>query len=306
VPRRGSQSLVLAAILFGAVRSASAQDLEPRAYIALPVDATFLIAGGGRSSGGVLLDPSLPVENAQATLGIINVGVGHSFDLFGRMALLVAGLPGARAVVTGDVRESAQRASRVGLADSRVKLSVNLLGGAAKRARELATAPRAAVLGVSLTTGIPTGQYDRTKLVNLGSHRWSFKPEIGLTVPIGPRWRLEGYAGVWMFTPNNAYYPGSVRQTQDHVVAVQTHATYSIRPQLWVAADATWYRGGTTTVGAERKDNLQSASRIGAAISVPIGRRQSLKAAYSTGATTRFGADFNTLAVAWQMTWVKP
>jgi hypothetical protein len=59
-----------------------------------------------------------------------------------------------------------------------------------------------------------------------------------------------------------------------------------------------------TGSGGVRKVDLQRNSRIGATVSVPIGARQSLKGHYSTGATTRIGGDFNTVGVAWQMTWI--
>ena len=76
-----------------------------------------------------------------------------------------------------------------------------------------------------------------------------------------------------------------------------------MRPRLWTAFDATWYSGGTTSVDGVEKGDLKRNSRIGATLSVPLPRRQSLKVAASTGATTRIGADFKTIGVAWQLTW---
>ena len=37
----------------------------------------------------------------------------------------------------------------------------------------------------SLTVNAPTGQYDGTKLINVGTNRWAFKPEVGLSHPVG-------------------------------------------------------------------------------------------------------------------------
>jgi hypothetical protein len=34
------------------------------------------------------------------------------------------------------------------------------------------------------------GQYDDTKLLNLGNNRWSFRPELGISKAWGP-WTLE-------------------------------------------------------------------------------------------------------------------
>ena len=78
------------------------------------------------------------------------------------------------------------------------------------------------LLGVSLKVVAPTGQYDPTKLINLGANRWAFKPELGLSRRWG-HWVLDAYGGVWLFTENpeffsrNEYFPGVQAQTQDPV-----------------------------------------------------------------------------------------
>lgn len=253
----------------------------------------------------MLTDPALPVENVHATLGSLAAGVGRTFDLFGRTALFVAIVPFARAHATGQIQEETREASRTGPADARLKLSVNLLGGKARRAREFAAAKRTTIVGVSLMAVIPTGQHMPTKLVNLGSNRWSFKPEVGVSVPVR-RWTLDGYAGVWLFGKNDAFYPdGLSTLEQDPVTSVQGHVSYTIRPRLWAAFDATWYSGGTTAVNGVSKADLQRNSRIGATFSAPLGKRQSVKFSYSTGATTRIGGDFDTFGIAWQLAWLR-
>jgi len=42
------------------------QELEPRTYANIPVDMNFLAVGYVHSSGNVLLDPSLPIEDLNA------------------------------------------------------------------------------------------------------------------------------------------------------------------------------------------------------------------------------------------------
>jgi len=293
-----------ATVIAMSAHTARAQDLEPRAYSASPVNTTFVVAAVGRSSGGVVTDPSLPIDDVRATLGVFTAGLGRTFDLAGRTALFVAVVPFAHAHATGSVGETTREASRDGGADTRLKLSVNLLGGKARTAREFAAAKRSAIVGVSLAVSLPTGQHLPGKLVNLGSNRWTFKPEVGVSIPVR-RWTLDGYVGVAFFTANAEFYPGLSRLEQDPVTAVQGHASYAIRPRLWAAFDATWYSGGTTSVDGVSKANLQRNSRVGATLSLPLASRQSLKIAYSTGATTRIGGDFDTIAFAWQMMWLR-
>jgi hypothetical protein len=280
-----------------------AQDLEPRAYAASPVGVNFVVLSAARSSGGVLVDPSLPVEDVEATVRLYITGVGRTVNIFGRTGLVLAALPYAVAEATGNVADESRHATRSGLADPRLKLSVNLLGGRALSAREFARAARRTIVGVSLTVVPPLGQYQPTRLINLGANRWAFKPEAGVSHTIG-RWTLEGYGGVWWFTTNREFYTGQSVRTQDPVIALQTHASYTLRPRLWWAIDGTWYSGGTTTVDGVDKADLQRNSRLGATLSLPLLTQQSLKISVSSGATTRAGADFTTIAAAWQVTWL--
>jgi hypothetical protein len=202
---------------------------------------------------------------------------------------------------SGNIGEDRRAASHRGLADPRVKLSAILSGSRPMTPAEFAQRRRERIVGVSLTVAPPIGQYDETKLVNLGSNRWSLKPEIGLSLPFG-RWTVDAYAGVWVFTDNDRYYPGSSRRHQDPVVALQGHVSYALGRRAWIALNGTWYGGGKMVVnGATAADPYRNA-RLGATWAIPIGARQSFKVAYSTGAATRVGADFRTITVAWQMT----
>jgi hypothetical protein len=178
-------------------------------------------------------------------------------------------------------------------------LFVGLRGAPARTLEELADAPKRTVIGSSLTVVAPWGDYSPSQVVNVGNHRWAFKPEIGVARPLG-RFTLEGYAGVWLYTTNHAYSPGNAERRQDPVVALQTHVAYSLPKRAWVALDATWFEGGRTTVDGERKFDRQSNSRVGATLSLPIGRLRSVKLAYSTGAVTQRGNDFDTWSVTFQ------
>jgi hypothetical protein len=284
------------------LNAAGAQELEPRAYTASPVGVNFLVVAGGRSTGGVVVDPSLPVDDIEATVDSLGLGVGRTIDLFGRTAILLAVVPYAWGDVSGSVGEEARQISRSGLADPRFKLSVNLLGGRALTPSEFARAARPTIIGVSLAVAPPLGQYTGTKLINLGANRWAFKPELGVSRALG-RWTIEVYSGMVLFTTNREFYTGASVRSQSPVVALQAHVSYTLRRQLWAAFDATWYSGGTTTVNGTRKADLQRNSRVGATLSLPVGRQQSIKFSGSTGATTRIGSDFRTFGVAWQLAW---
>src|SRR6185295_6667690 len=155
-----------------------------------------------------------------------------------------------------------------------------------------------ALLGVSLTVVVPTGQYDPRRLINIGSNRWAFKPEAGLSKPYG-RWTIELVGGVWLFTDNGKFF-GGVNREQKPLVSLQSHAIYTIRRRMWAAFDASYYTGGRTVVNGVINRDKQANSRVGGTFALPITQRQSVKVAVAHGLTTRSGGDLTTIVFAWQ------
>jgi hypothetical protein len=294
-----------AIVIFALLASAApgfAQELEPRSYSAAPVGTTFLIAGIGGSEGAVLFDSSPPVDEVSAELTIATLAFGYTFDLGGRQARVLAVLPLASGHIAGEVDGHAERQPMHGMADPRIKLSVGLLGAPALEPEEFGREPRHTVVGVSLTAVPPLGAYDERRLVNLGYNRWAFKPEIGISKPLN-RWTLEGYVGAWFFTTNDDYYPGEARKSQAPILSLQGHLGYALTRRSWLALNATWFGGGHTRVDGIGSPDEQRNVRLGATISIPAGRSDSVKVVYSTGATTRRGTDFDTLTLQWQRVW---
>jgi outer membrane putative beta-barrel porin/alpha-amylase len=279
---------------------AEAQELEPRAFSPSPVGTTFVLGGFGRSAGGVLFDPALDIDNVQADLWIATVGAGRTFGLGGRQARVLAVAPIAWGSVAGHVHAQAQRQDLAGFVDPRFKLSVGLVGAPALTLAQFAPARRRTAVGAAVTVVPPWGQYSARQLVNLGYNRWAVKPEIGLSHTIS-RWTLDASAGVWLFSTNHSYFPARAVKRQDAVVALQGHASYSLPRRSWLAVNATWFAGGETRVDGVLNPDLQRNARLGATLSIPIAGQQSIKLAYSTGATTRRGSDFSTFNATWQL-----
>jgi hypothetical protein len=282
-----------------------AQDLDPRAYVRAPIKANVLITGFAFSKGGVVTDATLPITDFKASVEMITLGYVRTFSLFGMTAQAFGVLPYSWAQASALVTGQQQSITRSGFADSRIRLSVLVYGAPAATREELAKAPRKTVIGTSLTIGAPTGQFFPDKLINLGTNRWSFKPEIALSHPFGPRWLMDIYGGVWFFTNNDSFYPGTSIRTQAPLYAFQGHLSYTIKPGFWAAFDATFYAGGNSSVNGIDKNDRQENSRFGATLAMPTGKRHSIRITCSTGAIIRYGANFSTVSVAWQNLWYK-
>jgi hypothetical protein len=178
-----------------------------------------------------------------------------------------------------DVTQSVRRS---GFGDPQLRFAVNLIGGPALTPQQFRTRTPQTTLGASLTVLCPYGEYLPSKLINIGTNRWAFKPELGLSHPAG-KWSFELYAGVWFFTDNTDFFGGHVR-TQNPLASYQTHVIYNVNPRTWAAFDFTYYSGGQTTLDGERKDDRQNNTRGGLTFAVPITPHQSIKASWANGA----------------------
>ena len=192
---------------------------------------------------------------------------------------------------------------RFGLGDPRLRVAINLYGAPAMTPKEFASYRRRIIVGVSLTVAPPLGQYDPTKLINLGTNRWSLKPEVGFraTTATGSsrRWPASGSSPT---TPTSS---AGARESRIRLSPTQVHVTYRFTRAMWLAADANYYTGGPTTIGGKQNLDLQRNSRIGATFSSALDRHQAIRMSVSRGAYTTIGADFTSIAVGYNYAWAR-
>jgi hypothetical protein len=191
-----------------------AQGLAPRAYVITAVHTNAINTTWSFYDGGLNLNGTIPVTNATGTYNVSISSYYHSLNFFGRSANIVAYLPYGVGTFQGDISAQHRSVYRSGLLDSSFRFSVNLMGGPAMQPKEFAKWKQKRLLGLSLRMVAPTGQYSGKKLVNWGSNRWAFKPELGYSERWG-HWVLDGYAEVWSYTTNSAFYAGPVTKPQD-------------------------------------------------------------------------------------------
>jgi hypothetical protein len=280
----------------------SAQEMEPRAYSRAPVGSQFILFSYAHQTGDVLTDAALPISDVNIAVNAGSFAYGRTFGIAGLQANASFLASYVKGRASGIVLEDRREVSRSGLGDVRMRFSMNLVGGPALSVEKFAAYKPKALLGASVTVVMPTGQYDPRRLINIGSNRWSFKPEVGLSKPYG-RWTVEVVGGVWLFTANNEFF-GGVRRRQKPLVSLQSHVIYTIRRRMWAALNVNYYVGGQSIVNGIVNADKQANSRIGGTFSLPLTQRQSIKFALANGLTTRFGGDVTTGAVGWQYVWV--
>ncbi len=296
--------LVVSLLAIGVIMypgSAHAQSMEPRAYSNAPVGMNFLIMGYAYQHGDVLLDPSLPVTDVHAKIYSVLADYTRSLDVWGKSGKIDFIVPYAWISATGKVNEEGRSRKVSGFGDPGVRFSVNLYGAPALSLEEFRNYRQDTILGVSLMVTMPLGQYDSSRLVNIGANRWSFKPEVGISKALG-RFTLEAIGGVTFFTKNDDFFGGTTRE-QDPIYSLQGHVIYNFRSGIWVALNGTYYTGGRTIVNGVRGNDLQHNWRVGATLAIPVSVHHSVKLYANTGVQTRAGGDFDMLGIAWQYRW---
>jgi hypothetical protein len=280
---------------------AHGQSLEPRTYSPGPVGLNFLVLGVTDSEGGLSIDPALPVSDANLSVQNAVLGYARTIDLFGTSGKIDAVLPYGR--LSGSAVYQGERIERKvdGFGDPLLRLSALLHGAPALSPAEFKHYRQHLVVGTSVQVSVPVGQYDGTRVLNLGANRWFVKPEVGVSQLFG-RWSVELTGAATIYGPNRDFFGGH-RRTQTPLYAAQTHIVYSLRSGIWAALDATWFGGGATSIDGGAERNLQRNWRLGLTAAVPVNRRISLKANASTGVSARTGNDFNLFGLALQYRW---
>jgi hypothetical protein len=279
----------------------SAQDLQPRAFSPAPVGLNTVLLGYGLSSGNIFFDQALLIEDATADINGITPAYVRTFGVFGKLARASAVAPYVYGTWEGTLDGVPASVTREGFGDPRVQLSVNFIGSPAVALKDFRTYREGTIVGASLVTVVPVGQYYGGKLINIGSDRWAFQPRLGFSSRIN-RLTLEVMTDVWLFTeiPDAL---GGAKISQAPIWSLQGNVIYAFRRGLWAGLSGGLATGGETTVNGVAKDNAQTNSRIAATLAMPINKRLSLRFFYINSVKTALGGDFNFYNFSLQYTW---
>lgn len=303
--RRGPGRLASAALAVGflnaAALPAAAQSIEPRAYAPAPTSANFLVVAYARAQGGPSIDTSIPVRDAKLDVSGPILAYVRSLDLGGKAAKIDFVAPYERLAGSAIYQEQVVQRAVEGFGDPLMRLSVILHGASAMTPAQFRSYRQDVIVGASLQVSAPWGRYDADKLLNIGAHRWSFKPEVGISKAIGA-WTLEAQGSATLFTDNPDFYGGAKRAVSP-LYSGQVHTIYSLRSGIWGSFDATYFTGGRTTLDGVVNHDLQRNWRLGLTVAVPVTSRASLKLNASRGVVARTGNNFDLIGLGWQYRW---
>lgn len=297
---------MLAAGLLGWAGSAAAQDLDPRRWSHLPVEVNYAGAGYAYTRADISFDPVLELQDVEMSMHALAAKYLRSFELLGKSARFELGAPVQDAHWEGLLQGAPASTSREGLGDPVARFAVNLIGAPPLKAGEFpayrAATPVETTVGAGMAVQMPFGQYDETRLLNLGENRYSFRPELGVEHRRG-KWLAELSGATVFYTVNDEFWNGNERK-QDPMFISQAYLSYTFRPGLWMGGGVGYGFGGETAINGVAKDDSRGNLASGIVAGVPINRAAGLKIAYLRNRTHKStGADADTLAMALSMLW---
>ena len=271
-----------------------AQFTDARSYDNTPVGINQLELSYAYVHSDTSIDSSLVITGAKLGLNQGTIGYTRYFGAFHRLMWAEASVPVGG--LTGSISGTSIQGSKTGAGDSSYQVGMLMKGGPALSATQFENYKPTTTLGASLTITAPTGQYNPVKILNLGSKRWFFKPELALSHPFGPeqKWQLEAYITSYFYT-NNTSYHGMEILRQQLLPGVEGHITsaqrYSCR--------------GTTFVNDVDQDNGQHNFILGSEINVSINNRNSLLFEFADALVHHNGPAFVGFSVKYDYTWGK-
>jgi hypothetical protein len=196
--------------------------------------------------------------------------------------------------------------SREGLSDTFVRFAVNLVGapplGGKAYADYRAATKVETIVGAALGVQLPTGQYFEDKLINLGTNRFTFRPQLGVHQQYY-NWSFEVTGTASIYTENTSFFNGNLLQ-QDPYYAIDGSIDYSFQSGIWASVGAGVGVGGRSTVNDVEKDNRRADFGWLVSAGFPITRSLGFKATYfETDHWAKVGIQSQTISVGLVGSW---
>jgi len=279
-----------------------AQFTDPHSYDNTPIGTNQLELVYAYAHSNASIDTSLVLGGAKFNLSQGSVSYTRHFGISRHLVWVQANVPIAS--LSGSVVGTHLQGSTTGFGDSGFEFAALLKGGQALKASEFENHEPTTILGVSFSVTAPTGQYDPNRLLNLGSGRWSFKPEIAIVHPFGPgkKWQADGYMNVYFFTDNTSYR-GSEILRQQPLPGFEGHVSYSFNDKVWASFDTRYSFRGTTDVNGVDQGNAQRNFGLGSEINVSFNSRSALVFVFERALVHHNGPSATGFAIKYDYSW---
>ena len=277
--------IVLAAVAFCSIITAALSQDGARAFFLLPEDTDIV------SLTGTLLH----AEAAGSQFGVIVVTTSyrHSIDVAGNAGSILVGLP------VGSL--SASLDTGMGIVDLDTDLAhgdlilggeLGLLGSPSLAPMDYAQYKPGLRAGIAAKLFLPTGDYDSSRLLNMGGNRWSLEASLPISYVLGDTMvdpeltTFEIVPSVQIFGDNNDPSPLTdpsglaTASSQEPLWKVEGHITRTFGPTVWAALDGFYEFGGQVSADGVPVGNAKQSLSLGATLGLVLSPSVALRLSY--------------------------
>ncbi|MGJ8672662.1 transporter [Rubritalea sp.] len=296
-----------ALLFFLSLCSGLAQELTPRRWSHLPVDTNITGIGYAHTKADIFLDPVLQVEDLELELQTVAIRYIRTFDFLGKSSRFELGQGYQDGMYRGILKGEEASVYRQGLTDTVLRFSSILYGAPPLKGKAFAEYRKSVyqsdtMVGAAVILQLPTGAYSEDQLINIGSNRFTIRPQVGITHQC-KKFTYEASASAWIYTDNDDFWQGSELQ-QDPFWAFQTHVIYTHQPGVWVSSSIGYGIGGQSEINGNNKDDAGENLAFSLAAGYSFTRQFGAKIAYvGTRTQTDKSFDSNTLAAGLSYVW---
>lgn len=259
-----------------------AQGDGPRAYWPQPVGTNIVTPLYTYIGSNQVFDTNQFVKTADFDTNVYGLMYARLLNIKQRTAAVVAmlsygdtsgGLPNFQGTTSG-------------LGDLYVVGILNLYGAPAVNPEEFMQTKYNLLVDLQLAFRAPTGKYDASDALNLGTNRWEFK--LGFPIMKFFNWgtpkvtSIEVLPSLSLFTNNNDLANTSGSLSQKPLFALESHITQQLNKMFWVSLDGMYRLGGETAVAGVDNDNMFNALQLGGTLGMYFSRAWGLKLTYGS------------------------
>jgi hypothetical protein len=283
-----------------------AQELEPRRWSHLPTGQNFASIAYAHTAGDIAFDPVLGIEDAKVKMDTMLVGYVRSFALLDHSARIEVRQAWQHGRWNGLVNGVPTEVTRDGASDTFVRLAFNLVGGPPLTGKAYAewraAHDRETIVGAAIGVQLPTGHYLDDKLINLGSNRFTLRPQLGVQHR-RRNWTFELTAMAWIYSDNSNFFGGN-RLAQDPFYSLDGTIIYTFKSGLWASASGGVGVGGRTAVNGRANSDRKADGSWAASVGVPLNRALGIRINYGNAHRWRFvGNQSRTLSLGLSASW---
>lgn len=260
------------------ISGALAQD-GARAYHLLPQDTHII------SLSGTFLRTE--IDGSVFDANVLTPSYRHSIELFGNAGSLLIGMPlgglsGALNTRVGTIELETDPAQ----GDLFIGGVLGLLGSPSLSPAEFAQYKPGARVSVAARLFLPTGDYDSSRVLNLGGNRWSLQASLPISYVLADTMidpdltTFEIMPFVQIFGDNADPFGPATLSSQDPVFGLEGHITRNFGRNLWAALDATYEFGGETSTDGVARGDAQEVLTLGATLGVSLTSSVALRLSY--------------------------